>query len=161
MTRSIRPSFPAALAGAALATVLAVGAVAASDSGAKVLDASMAGIPASMTGQAFMGVQGGGLPWSIESGDAKLFRDGRLHVEVEGLVLAAGPAAGTNPIATGIAIVSCAGSVVAQSAPVPFSTSGDAEVDARVALPSSCLAPVVLFAGVTGGGPRWFAVTGW
>jgi hypothetical protein len=161
MIRSIRPSVPAALVGAALAAVLAVGAVAASDSGAKVLDASMAGIPASMAGQSFMGVQGGGLPWSIESGEAKLFRDGRLHVEVEGLILAAGPAAGRNPIATGVAIVSCGGTVVAQSAPVPYSTAGDAQVDARVTLPASCLAPVVFFAGVTGNGPRWFAVTGW
>jgi hypothetical protein len=161
MNRSIRPSVPAALVGALLAGSLVVGVAAASGGGAKVLDASMAGIPASLAGQSFMGVQGGGLPWSLEHGDAKLFRDGRLHVEVEGLVLAAGAAIGTNPIPTGVAIVSCGGAVAAQSAPVPFSRAGDAEVDTTVSLPGSCLAPVVFFAGVTPNGPRWFAVTGW
>jgi hypothetical protein len=160
MRSPIRPSYPTALLGAAVATVLAVG-VAVAGSGAPVLDASMAGIPASMTSQAFMGVQGGGLPWSLEHGDARLSQNGRLHVEVEGLVLAAGPAAGTNPIPTGVAIVTCGGIPAATTGAVPYSNAGDAEVDATVSLPSPCLAPAVFFAGVTGGGPRWFAVTGW
>ncbi len=160
MSFPIRPSYPTALLGAAAAAVLAVGVVAAG-SGAPVLDASMAGIPASLAGQSFMGVQGGGLPWSIERGDARLSRNGRLHVEVEGLVLAAGPAAGTNPIRTGVAIVTCGGAPVATTAAVPYSAAGDAEVEAIVTLPEPCLAPAVFFAGVTANGPRWFAVTGW
>ena len=43
---------------------------------------------------------------------------------------------------------------------VPYSPDGNAMVDARVALPSPCLAPVVFFAGQTAAGPRWFAVSG-
>jgi hypothetical protein len=146
-------------AGLLVALVLALPA-GADGGGRKVLDASMAGIPASLAGQSFMGATGGGLPWHLGSGRAKLWADGRLVVKVEGLVLAAGANEGRNPVPTGQALVSCAGSVVAMSGAVPYSVEGDAEVKTRVDLPADCLAPVVFFAGITGGGPRWFAVTG-
>ena len=168
-TRSVR----VALLVGALAAVVAAGTVVASDGNrnsgdgdhgdngnARILDATLAGIPASLTGQTFMGAIGGGVAWRIASGEAKLSSGGRLNVEVEGLVLAAGAKVGTNPIPTGRALVSCSGAVVAMSDSVPFSPTGDAEVDAMVSLPASCLAPVVFFAGDTGAGPRWFAVTG-
>jgi hypothetical protein len=87
-----------------------------------------------------------------------MFADGRLHVEVEGLVLAN---SGTNPVEEGRAIVTCNDVPVASSAIVPFSPSGDAEVNTRVSLPSPCLAPAVFFVGVlSSGAERWFAVTG-
>ena len=151
MSRSIR----LVLAGAVLAA-LAVGNVASTAAGGpKVLDATMAGIPTG--GLGLHGLIGGGVPWSIESGHAKLFADGRLHVDVEGLVVAA---SGVNPVGTGKAVVTCSSVEVASSPAVPFSTAGDAVVDATVSLPASCLAPAVFFSGITGNGPRWFAVTG-
>jgi hypothetical protein len=155
-TRSLR----IALLAGALTAALAVGSTIASDGHRKVLDATLAGIPTSMTNQTFMGAIGGGLPWRIASGEAKLSSDGRLTVEVEGLVLAAGAKQGTNPVPTGRALVACGGMVVAMSDSVPFSPTGNAEVHARVSLPASCLAPVIFFAGDTAGGARWFAVTG-
>lgn len=156
MTRSVRAAL---LAGLLAAGLLATSSVAA-DGGRKVLDASMAGIPASLAGQVFMGATGGGLPWRIEDGRAKLWSNGHLVVQVEGLVLDAGASAGKNPVPTGRALVACDGTVVAMSDAVPFSPTGDAEVDAWVALPSPCLAPAVFFAGNTAAGARWFAVTG-
>jgi len=144
-----------------LATMLIGGTVAGTAGGSKVLDASMVGIPAAKAGQPFLGAIGGGLPWRLDRGEAKLFRDGRLQVTVVGLVLAAGANEGRNPIATGKALVSCDGTIVAESSTVPYSPEGDANVNEQVALPGTCLAPVVFFAGITGGGPRWFAVTGW
>lgn len=151
-----------ALLAGALTAALAVGSTVASDGHPKVLDATLAGIPTSMTGQTFMGAVGGGAPWRIDSGRAKLWSDGRLAVEVEGLVLASGAKEGTNPIPTGRALVACGGTVVAMSDSVPFSPEGNAEVDARLSLPASCLAPVIFFAGDTAGGATvvWFAVTG-
>ncbi len=157
MTRSVRP---AALLGL-VAALLIGGSVAGTDGGSKTLDASMVGIPAAKTGQPFLGATGGGAPWRLDGGEAKLFRDGRIQVTVDGLVLAAGPNEGHNPVATGQALVSCDGAIVATSSAVPFSPEGDAQVNEQVALPESCLAPVVFFAGITGAGPRWFAVTGW
>jgi hypothetical protein len=82
-------------------------------------------------------------------------------VSVWHLVLAAGPLEVTNPLPTGRAIVACGGgSSIVMSGLVPFSPEGDAMVEATMVLPMPCLAPVVFFAGQTGGGPRWFAVTG-
>lgn len=157
MSRSVRAAL--LLAGLLTAGLLTTSGVAA-DGGRKALDATMAGIPASLVGQVFQGATGGGLPWRLEDGRAKVFSNGHVVVEVEGLVLDAGANAGKNPIPTGRALVACGGTVVAMSDPVPFSPTGDAEVDAWLSLPSPCLAPVVFFAGNTGAGPRWFAVTG-
>ena len=152
MSRSVRLTLiVVALAALVLGSVASTAA-----GGVKVLDARMAGIP---TGSLSLhGLTGGGVPWSIEDGRAKLFAEGRLQVDVEGLVVAA---SGTNPIANGRAIVTCSSAAVASSPIVPFSTSGDAEVDAQVSLPASCLAPAVFFVGVLpNGAERWFAVTG-
>jgi hypothetical protein len=147
-----------AILGALAAVVIAAGSAAA-DPGTRLLDASMTGIPTG--GVSLLGVSGGGSPWRLDRGDAKLFMDGRLQVSVRHLVLAAGPLEGTNPIPTGRAIVACnGGASIVMSDTVPYSTKGDATVQTRVALPVPCLAPVVFFAGQTGGGPRWFAVTG-
>ena len=123
--------------------------------GPKGLDARMAGIPTG--GLVLHGIAGGGVPWVIDEGRAKLFADGRLQVEVRGLVLASN---GTNPVGTGRAIVTCSSVAVDSTDAVPFSPAGDADIDTTVDLPSTCLAPAVFFAGVTGAGDRWFAVTG-
>lgn len=148
---------------AALALLISIPAAAsASPGGNKILDAQLAGLPQSMTGQTLFGVQAGGLPWRIDSGSAKLFADGRLEMAVHGLVLAAGPKDGTNPIPHGQAIVTCAGTPMAWSSVVPYSSAGDALINERVSLPAHCLAPTVFFAGVPAPGiDLWFAVTGW
>ncbi len=153
-----------------LATVLAIGALltasalsALADAGGrKVLDASLVGLPAGQVGQTLFGVTAGGLPWRLDHGSAQVFSDGRIHVEVQGLVLAAGALEGTNPIPNGQAIVTCAGAPAATSSVVPFSAGGDAQINEQIALPSGCLGPAVFFAGVPAPGvDRWFAVSGW
>ena len=146
--------FRAAMIAAFAASLLLVAPTAAA--GNKLLDASMTGI--AVGGQVLLGQTGGGVPWALDKGDAKLWSDGSLKVKVRGLVVAA---SGVNPIGTGIAVVVCGGGTSSvSSAPVPFSPAGDATVDTVVDLPAPCLAPVVFFSGVTGNGPRWFAVTG-
>jgi hypothetical protein len=147
-----------AVAGALIAVALATG-VATANPGTKLLDASMTGIPTG--GMMLEGVAGGGLPWVLARGDARLFADGQLQVSVSHLVIATGPKAGTNPIPTGRAIVVCnGGTSMVMSGLVPYSPEGNAMVNTRVDLPSTCLAPVVFFAGQTANGPLWFAVTG-
>lgn len=151
MATRLRAAILVALAASMLAILPATAAP-----GNKVLDASMTGIP--VAGQVLLGQQGGGVPWVLDKGDAKLWADGTLEVTVRGLVLAT---TGVNPVATGIATVVCGGGTAsASSAAVPFSPTGDAVVEAKLTLPDPCLAPVVFFSGVTGNGPRWFAVTG-
>ena len=114
-------------------------------------------------------VAGGGLPWEIDKAKGALRSDGRLEVEVEGLVLARRapvPEAlrGTNPVPSFKAIVSClttsggvATTVNVSTGLVPASSDGDAEIEASLVLPSPCFAPIVF---VTSPGDMWFAVTG-
>jgi hypothetical protein len=140
--------------------------------GRKVSDAKVlapVSEPYTVAANAIRGVPGGGLPWEIGDATADLRADGRLHVEVEGLVLARRAPVptnlqGTNPIAQFKAIVSCLTTVAGaptttnvSTSPVPASTAGDAEIDATVDLPAPCFAPIVF---VTSPGGSWFAVTG-
>jgi hypothetical protein len=118
---------------------------------------------------AIRGVPGGGLPWEIDAAKGELRGDGRVEIEVDGLVLARRapvPAAlqGTNPIASFKAIVSCltsdsgaAATLNVSTGLAPASASGDAKIEASVELPSPCFAPIVFVASPGG---AWFAVTG-
>jgi hypothetical protein len=98
----------------------------------------------------------GGADWVIRDGDARLRRDGRLDVRVDGLVLTS---TGANPVTQLAASVACNGAVVATTAVVPFSTAGDAKIHARVALPQRCIAPVVLL-NPRGSATVYIGVTG-
>ena len=122
------------------------------------------------TANPIRGVPGGGLPWAIDEGRGELRADGTLEVEVEGSVLASEepvPEAlqGTNPIPNFRAIVSCQTIDAAGAADVsnvstglfPASSAGDSSIEATIALPEPCFAPIVF---VTSPGGAWFVVTG-
>jgi hypothetical protein len=97
------------------------------------------------------GVASGGAPWVVRRGEAVLTDDGRLHVEVRGLVL---PSAGNTagPVTQVAASVVCGDAVAATSGVVGLTTNGDAEIRAKLTLPSPCLGAVVLVrvAGLNG-----------
>lgn len=115
------------------------------------------------------GVNGGGLPWQIAEGRGELAGNGKLEVKVRGLVLlnaAPVPPAlrGTNPIASFRAIVSCLtidngspATTNVATGPFPATATGDSKIEATVALPSPCFAPII-FVGPSA--TTWFAVTG-
>jgi hypothetical protein len=148
MSRSLR-----LVLGLTFVAVLAIGNVATAVAGGpKILDARMAAVPT--PGLTLDGVVGGGAPWVIDEGHAVLFADGRLEVEVQGLVLASSH---INPVASGHVILTCGGAPVATTGTVPFSPTGDAELSTTVRLSAPCLAPAVFF---TTGTDRWLAVTG-
>jgi hypothetical protein len=148
----------------ALAAIGVTAAVSSGDGRSVLKFDTMAPVVVPYTGPAnpIRGVPGGGVPWQLGSAMGRLRADGRLQIEVEGLVLVA---TGANPVATFRGLVSCqsidaagAPTVVNVSTdPVPATTTGDAEIEAKVALPSPCFAPIVF---VTSGGGAWFAVTG-
>ena len=149
-----------------------VSMVTAARGGAKMLKwDTMVGVPAGLTGaqsQApLRGINGGGIAWTLERGSGELTVNGRLKIEVEGLVLAAGANAGSNPSATFRALVSCVNADGTFSNiltdPFPATTGpasaggGDSEIETNVALPATCIAPIVF---VTSAGGSWFAATG-
>jgi hypothetical protein len=115
-------------------------------------------------------VPGAGRPWIVASGEAKLESE-RLEVEVQGLLLTnTGNSTldGTTGPVTGVrASLTCEGSnVVATTAVVSLSSTGNARIEQELKLPSSCIGPVILIrvgSTVTNPGPimgPWIAATG-
>jgi len=122
--------------------------------------------PAVGAAGAVRGINAGGLPWVVAEAEGEVRADGRVKVEVEGLLIDPNdPAAiarglgGTNPAPTFKVIVSCKtpGGVVNVSTPeVAGGPTGTAEFEAKVALPSMCGDPIVF---VTSGAGAWFVRT--
>jgi hypothetical protein len=164
------------LATAMLVGGLVVAGPAASGQGSpKILEFdTMVGVPRPYTGatNAIRGVPGGGLPWVVDEARGELRVDGRIEVEVEGLVLDPNdpgvPAnlRGVNPVADFKAIVSClsknadgtvATTVNVQTDLFPATMTGDSKIEDTVDLPEPCIAPIVFVTSPTG---AWFAATG-
>jgi hypothetical protein len=111
---------------------------------------------------AIRGVPGAGAAWKIASVDGELKANGKLEIRVTGLVLVA---TGANPVANFRGLVSCQSidglgqpSVVNTSTvDFPATTTGDADIEAKLSLPSPCIAPIVFVTNTAG---RWFSVTG-
>jgi hypothetical protein len=147
------------LAGAVIGvSALAATSSASADSGgvprSDILRAPLQG--SQLSDPPLFGLVRGGAPWVISEGTARLRADGDLQVEVEGLII---PTRGDNPLATLSATVVCNGRDVMMTAPVPFSTAGDARIETRVSLPTRCLAPVVLL-NPLGNAGTYIAATG-
>ena len=131
------------------------------------LKAQLVACPANKT--AIGDVGSCGKIWKLKSGEAKLSDDGKLHVEVKGLVLNDETTGEYNGTPDGVdavaAAVVCSGpngaAVAAQTDVVPLAKNGDAKISAKVSLPKGCIAPVVVlrerYEGKSGG---WLAATG-
>lgn len=172
MTRRTRTRFLVGLTAFALALTATVGASAhdgkgKDDDGGKgtgnaAFSSSLA--PSLPTDPAIDGTAPGGVPWVIDRGTARVQANGRVRVELEGLVIPVAhgtfPAGTALPVTTVSASVACAGGAVATTNSVPLSADGDARIDDTVDLPSTCLAPVVLV-HPNGGAGAYIAVSGW
>ncbi len=132
---------------------------------------TMIGVPSTLTGLQsngpLRGINGGGVPWTIGSAMGFLTASGQLKVEVQGLVFAAGPNAGSNTVPFFRALVSCVQSdgsfdnILTAAFPATIgpasSGGGDADIEANVVLPQPCIAPIIF---VTNPNGAWFAATG-
>ena len=118
----------------------------------------------SVPGLAIGGVNSGGAPWVVQTGEASISQGGQLHVEVHGLLI--GPGGPTNlvgstgPVAMVGATLICGGTggtpVPATGGlvtPSPLGASGNAEINQAVNLPSLCFGPVVLVRIFTSAAP--------
>jgi hypothetical protein len=159
----------ATLIGGAALLLVAQTAMVAAKGPPKILEwGTMVGVPAGLTGvqsqTPLRGISGGGVAWVITAGSGELSTAGHLEISVDGLVLAS---TGSNPSATFRALVSCVKSDGSfQNIPTdafPATTGlasaggGDSRIEADVALPAPCIAPIVF---VTSAGGSWFASTG-
>jgi len=130
---------------------------------------TMVGLPSAFTGaqNPIRGINGGGLPWTLSSAKGELKGSGKLEIDIQGLVFAAGPNVGANTVPNFRAIVSCLKSdgtvanVVSGLFPATLGAAvnggGDAKIETTLTLPQPCIAPLVF---VTSPGGAWFAVTG-
>ena len=141
---------------------------------------TMVGLPKAYTGTAnpIQGVNGGGLPWIIDSAKGVIGAKGDVRVEVEGLVFDPSDAdvvarglANSNTVAAFMVVVSCrsvdadgnATTVVVSTDPAPATVGlasdggGNAEIRGQIELPKPCIAPIVFVTSPTG---AWFASTG-
>jgi hypothetical protein len=118
------------------------------------------------------GVTAGGVPWVVASSDATLSADGRLHVDVSGLLIAnvtgvpANLVGTVGPVQMVGASLACGGAVTASSDGAPLSARGNAQIDATLTLPATCMSPTVLVRIFTASAPLgsqlgpFIAVTG-
>ena len=132
---------------------------------------TMVGVPAGLTGTQsqipLRGINGGGIAWAIADASGELRANGHLEITVQGLVLAAGANAGSNPSATFRGLVSCVKSdgsfqnILTGPFPATLGPAsaggGNAEIVADLSLPQPCIAPIIF---VTSAGGSWFAATG-
>ena len=151
--------------------LLALPATGSSQNGRSVEDkilefGTMVGVAGPFRGSAsnIRGVNGAGAAWTLMEATGELQTSGFLEIRVRGLVLVS---TGLNPVPNFRAIVSClttdaSGSVAAMSNvvtdPFPATSTGDADIEALVDLPTPCIAPIVFVTNPTGTG--WFSVTG-
>jgi hypothetical protein len=128
---------------------------------ATVLDDSLA--PSQPTDPTFHGVAPGRAPWVLTSGKVRLTSDGKLDLEVRGLVV---PTTGTTgPVTTISASLYCGADTSPTPADttqqVPISSTGNARIhDRSFAVPSTCLAPVILV-HPNGNAGVYIALDGW
>jgi len=154
------------LLGGILALGLVGQATAGSDDSQVLEFKTMAPVVSPFTGAAnpVRGINGGGVPWQLASAKGELKADGRLEIKVEGLVIVA---TGVNPVAAFRGVVNCltpaspTTGVNLVTDPAPATTAGDATIEANLALPTPCIAPIVFVTNGTGPAPgAWFATTG-
>ena len=121
-------------------------------------------IVGSNPGVTIAGVKSGGAPWVVSHGFAVLNGEGRLRVDLRGLIL---PSVGTpGPVTAVAATVVCGDALAATTDSVVLSVDGNAEIHAKLQVPSPCLGTIVLIrAAAFNGTPLpapgpWIASTG-
>ena len=157
LTRIVLRVLPAVL----VAGFLTAGAVMADDDGG-VLSTLIGSSP----GQSVGGVPSAGAPWAVSKAHVTLNAGGHLNLAVHGLILpSTGNAGPVSQVSASLVCGGSGGTVVATTAAVPLSTSGDAHIHEKITLPTSCIAPVFLVRaavvnGTTPAVPPFIAVSG-
>jgi hypothetical protein len=99
----------------------------------------------SAVGEHVAGVPSGGAPWVVAHSEVEINRNGKIEVEIKGLLISSGPAVDTvGPVTMVLASLVCGDVDVADTAAVPLSSSGDARIHDTITVPSPCIAPAVL-----------------
>jgi hypothetical protein len=133
-----------------------------------LLRSGLIGRPAD-TNTAIRGVQAGAVQWALRRGSTQVNAAGQFSLDVRGLLITGTgtPLDGTTgPVMSVVAVLTCEGMTpttpptIVSTTEVPLSPKGDAKVHQRIALPTTCLAPIVLVRAIVGTTDPWIATTG-
>src|SRR5450755_2355788 len=146
--RLLLPVLVIALAASSLVFALGASAERVARPSARV-DLSSLLAPSLPTDPTIHGVAPGSLPWALTEGNVLVRDGGRIQIRVDRLVLTTAPFVGKTGPVTGVAAALFCGAdstttPAATTAAVPLSAGGNASINTKVTLPSSCLAPIVL-----------------
>ena len=135
------------------------------DDAGKIFSAALA--PSQVPDPAVHGVAAGGAPWVLKRGRVQLAADGKIKVELRGLVIpiAHGTFSANTalPVTTVNASLYCApdsSAAAATTVSAPISPDGNARITDKLTLPATCLAPTVLVHPNAGLG-AYIALPGW
>jgi hypothetical protein len=111
-------------------------------------------IVGSAVGEHVAGIPSGGAPWVVANSEFNVSANGRIQVEVRGLLISSGPLINTvGPVTMVSASLACNDVVVASTTAVPLSSGGDASIHDTITVPARCIAPALLIriAAITNG----------
>jgi hypothetical protein len=135
------------------------------DDAAKIFSAALA--PSTPGDPSVHGVAPGGVPWVLKRGRVQLAANGKIKVELRGLVIPIAhgtfPANTALPVTTVSASLYCApdaAAAAATTASAPISPDGNARITDTLTLPATCLGPTVLV-HPNGGLGAYIALPGW
>ena len=140
MTRFHRV-LPSAAVTLAIVVLTAGPALADGSSGDSVVRAPLVGSNPAPASPAIAGVNPGGASWVNGPSEVRVREDGRITVEISGLII---PARGLNPIASVVATLVCDDMVKDSTEQFALSTAGDGSTSDVISVPRDCDDPTVL-----------------
>jgi len=144
MTRTNRVLSVTAAVALAIMTLTAGPALADGSSGRSVLREALVGSMPAPASPAIAGVNPGGAPWVNGKSTVRVRQDGRISVNITGLVIPPPRGTGVNPIAAVVATLVCGGTVTASTEPFALSATGDGSTRTVISVPRRCDDPEVL-----------------
>jgi hypothetical protein len=96
----------------------------------------------STPGEHVAGVASAGAPWIVAESEFNVSGNGRVHIQIRGLLLTANGTVG--PVTMVDASVACGDVVAGTTGAVMLTTTGNASIDDNVVLPAPCIAPALL-----------------
>lgn len=99
----------------------------------------------SAVGEHVAGVPSGGAPWVVANSEFNVTANGRIQVEIRGLVISSGAFINTvGPVTMVDASLACNDVVVASTTAVPLSSGGNTSIHDQITVPARCIAPALL-----------------
>lgn len=113
-------------------------------SGHTLLRADLVGSMPLPASPAIAGVNPGGAPWVNGRSPVRVREDGRIRVNIRGLVIPPPRGTGVNPVASVVATLVCDEMVADSTEPFALSTDGNGKTRDVISVPDKCDDPVVL-----------------